>query len=73
MEQPAIASLRDGTTELYVLGWPVGGEEFLHGLCFVTMLRQGGALIAVPPGLVSVGALQGAEPVTGISIGLHTA
>jgi hypothetical protein len=72
MEQPAVVSLRDGATELYVIGWPVAEEEVQHGLCFVVMLRQGGALIAVPPGLVSVGALQGAEPITGITIGLHT-
>ena len=72
MEQSAVVSVRDGATELYVLGWPVAEGEVLHGLCLVVMLRQGGALIAVPPGLVSIGALQGAEPVDGITIGLHT-
>lgn len=72
MEQPAVVSLREGTTELYVIGWPVAEGEVQHGLCFVVMLRQGGALITVPLGLVSVGALQGAEPITGITIGLHT-
>ena len=58
--------------ELYVISWPEA-DTFSYALCLVVMLRQGGALIALPSGFVSVGALQGAEPIAGVTLGLHTA
>ena len=67
-----MSSLRDGVNELYVLSWPQGEGTFHHGLCMVVMRRQGGILLAVPPILVPVEALQGVVVEEGISVGLHT-
>ena len=67
-----IRSLRDGSNELFVVAWPAGPGVAHHGLCMVVMLRQGGALLAVPAGLVSLEVLQGAEMLQDFTLGLHT-
>ena len=69
-------SLQDGEKEAYVLSNPVqavSGEAALsHGICFVVMMREGGFLLAVPLGLLSVEELQHAGSETSM-IGPYTA
>ena len=62
-EQLQLNSLAEGVEELFVLSFPTGvpPEEAFAGLAFVVMKREGGAILAVPVGLISVDALQAAS------------
>ncbi len=63
-EQPQLSCLADGVEELFILSFPVGVslEEAFAGLAFVVMMREGGAILAIPVGLISVEALQTFSP-----------
>jgi len=58
-------SLQEGEREAYVLSYPSQvasqEQEVSHGICFVVMRREGGFLLALPLGLLSVEELQQAS------------
>ena len=70
-----MSSLADGIEELYVLSFPVGVpvEEAFAGYALVVMKREGGALLALPVGLIPMEALQTVSHVDPVAdLGPHT-
>ena len=65
MAAQAVMSLQEGEREAYVLSYPSQvasqEQEVSHGICFVVMRREGGFLLALPLGLLSVEELQQAS------------